>query len=128
MDIVRTTTAVVGAAAAALAGWGIARMADVALTVEQGGSVREVGPWAVVVSTLVVGAAATLTQLVLTRRRAGLRWWLILAGGVLVLSLGGPLAATTTSATFVLIGLHLVVGAVLMFFLRVRPTADLAPR
>ncbi|MDE9366175.1 DUF6069 family protein [Luteipulveratus sp. YIM 133132] len=121
MDIVRTTATLVGAAAAALLGWGIAWAADVPLTVEQGGSVREVGPVAVVVSTLVVGGIAALTQLVMLRWRAGLRWWLWLAAGVLLLSLSGPLAATTTGATLALMGLHVVVGVVLILWLRVRP-------
>ena len=122
MDMVRTTATVVVAAAAALLGWAVVRVADVSLTVDQGGSVSHVGAVAVVLSTLVVGVAAAASQAVMTRWRGGLRWWLVLAAGVLVLSLLSPFeAATTTSATLALMALHVLVGVVLIGWLRVRP-------
>ena len=47
------------------------------------------------------------------------RRWTTLALTVLVLSLAGPLtAAETTEATLALLGLHLVVGAILILALR----------
>ncbi|TDC95576.1 hypothetical protein E1292_39195 [Nonomuraea deserti] len=108
---------VIGASAAALAGWVLAvPVAGIALTVRMGGGMQQVGPAAVVVASLLAGLAGWALLAVLERfaSRAG-RPWTIVALAVLALSLLGPLgSAAGTTATLVLVLLHLIVGAVLV--------------
>ena len=106
---------VLGAMSAANAGWAIAVQSGVDLTVERGSGTTHVGPLAVTLTSLGVGLAAWLLLELLERwtRRPQLIWRFV-AGTVLVLSLTGPLAATTEAGLTVLVGLHLVVGSILI--------------
>lgn len=109
---------VIAAATAAVLGWAVAHLLlDVDLTAETGsaGSTREVGAVDVVLAGLLVGLAAWLLLSVLERLTTRARTvWTVLAVAVLVFSLTGPLAATTASATVALMGLHVLVGLVLI--------------
>ncbi|MGP3935090.1 DUF6069 family protein [Nonomuraea sp. KM88] len=114
---VRRILTVIGASAAALAGWVLAvPVAGIALTARMGGGAEQVGPAAVVVASLVAGLAGWALLAVLERfvSRAG-RLWTIVALAVLALSLLGPLgSAVGAASTLVLVLLHLIVGAVLV--------------
>jgi hypothetical protein len=115
----RRVLGVAGAVLAALAVWVVADpLAGVDLTVRQGtdASPQEVGPAAVVLVSALAGLAgwALLAVLEQLGSRAG-RLWSILAVVVLVLSLTGPMAAgTTTASKLALAGMHLAVAAVLV--------------
>ncbi|MEV4807122.1 DUF6069 family protein [Nonomuraea sp. NPDC049421] len=106
-----------GAAVAALVVWAVAvPLAGVALTVQMGGGLQEVGPVSVVVASLVIGLAGWALLAVLERvtSRPG-RVWTVVAPAVLVLSLLGPLGrAVGGAAMSVLVVMHLVVGGVLV--------------
>lgn len=98
--------------AAAVILWTIAvPIAGIDLTVTINGERQEVTQLAVISTSLLAGGAAwgslTLLELLTVRARTIWTW---LASVVLVLSLGGPLAATNAAATGVLVLLHLVVG------------------
>jgi hypothetical protein len=99
----------------ALVTWASARLADVELMVERGSEVQEVGAGAVAV---VAGASALagLAVLRLLERwtHRGLRLWTGIALVVTLVSLVGPLAATTTAGTGALLSLHGVVAAVVI--------------
>jgi hypothetical protein len=109
---------VIAAAVAAVLGWAVAHLLlDIDLTAETGagGSTREVGAVDVVLAGLLVGLTAWLLLSVLERLTTRPRTvWTVLAVAVLVFSLTGPLAATTASATVALMGLHVLVGLVLI--------------
>ncbi|HET6562116.1 MAG TPA: DUF6069 family protein [Marmoricola sp.] len=106
---------VVAAVVCALVTWGSARLAGVEPAVERGGEVQEIGGAAV---ALVAGASALvgLTALRLLERSTSraLRLWTGLAAVVTLVSLLGPLSATTTAATGTLLSLHAVVAAVVI--------------
>jgi hypothetical protein len=106
---------VLGAMSVANAGWAIAVQAGADLTVQRGSGTTHVGPLAVTLTSLGVGLAAWLLLELLERwtRRPRLIWRIV-ACVVLVLSLTGPLAATTGAGLAVLAGLHLVVGSILI--------------
>ncbi|MEO3887767.1 DUF6069 family protein [Nonomuraea sp. B5E05] len=114
---VRRLLTVLGASAAALAGWVLAvPVAGIALTARMGGGIQQVGPAAVVVASLLAGLAGWALLAVLERfvPRAG-RLWTIVALVVLALSLLGPLgSAAGTASALALVLLHLIVGAVLV--------------
>jgi hypothetical protein len=99
----------------ALVTWGSARLADVELLVERGGVIQEVGAGAV---ASVAGASALvgLATLRLLERWTPreLRVWTGLAVTVTVVSLLGPLSATTSAGTGALLSLHGVVAAVVI--------------
>jgi hypothetical protein len=106
---------VVAAVVSALVAWGSARLADVELAVERGGDVQEIGGVAV---ALVAGVSALLglTTLRLLERRTSLALpaWTGLAVLVTLVSLLGPLGATTAAGTGALLSLHgVVAGAVI---------------
>jgi hypothetical protein len=95
------------------------------LEVELGGAAQAIGGFRTLSSTLVAGLLAWVALELLERctSRAGVVWR-SLACTVLVVSLTGPLAATSGAATAVLMGLHAVVGTVLIIGLG--RSADLA--
>jgi hypothetical protein len=107
--------AVVAAAVCALVTWGSAMVADVELAVERGGEGREIGAGAV---ALVAGGSALLGLAVLRLLERwsprALRVWTGLAVVVTLVSLLGPLAATTAAGTGTLLSLHGVVAAVVI--------------
>lgn len=80
-----------------------------------GGAVMPIGVLAVVVTSLLTGLAGWLSLALLERWTTRARLiWRVVAVVVLVLSLLGPLSAVTLPATVVLLGLHVVVGAILI--------------
>lgn len=107
---------VLAAVLAAVATWAVWTQAlGVELAAGGGGGPREIGAPAVVLTSLVVGgAAAGLLRLMEAKLARGLRWWTVTAVAVWVLSLLGPLGATTASGVLGLVSLHLVVGAVVV--------------
>lgn len=111
-DLVVVLTAVL----AAVATWAVwTRALGVELVADSGSGPREIGAAAVVLTSLVVGgAAAGLLRLMEAKLARGLRWWTVTAVAVWVLSLLGPLGATTASGVLGLVSLHLVVGAVVV--------------
>ncbi|MEV3939210.1 DUF6069 family protein [Glycomyces sp. NPDC049804] len=106
---------VLAAPVAALVLWAAAAIADIDLTVDQAGTPLTVGPVLIVLACLIVGSAAWGLLAVLERftARAGLIWSII-AAAVLAFSLTGPLAAATTAAMLVLMGMHVVTGGILV--------------
>jgi hypothetical protein len=106
---------VLGAMSAANAAWAIAVQAGVDLAVERGSGTADVGPLAVTLTSLGVGLAAWLLLELLERwtRRPRLIWRIV-ACPVFVLSLTGPLTATSDAGVAVLVGLHLMVGSILI--------------
>lgn len=107
---------VLAAPAAALVLWAAATpIADIDLTVDQAGTPLTVGPVLIVLACLIVGSAAWGLLAILERStaRASLIWSII-AAAVLAFSLTGPLAAATTAAMLVLMGMHVVTGGILI--------------
>jgi hypothetical protein len=102
---------VVAAAAAVIAWAEWTQGAGIDLVVRRGSGTTTVDAAATVVTVLVVGAVgAGLLRLLESRTPNGLRTWTILAVVVAVLSLGGPLGATTVAAGLALTSLHAVVA------------------
>jgi len=115
------------AAAAAVLVWACARISDLDLVVKSGSGTTVVTVGSVIVTTLVVAAAAVGLLRLLERRTAkGLQVWTVVAVTVWALSFLGPLSATRPSTGFVLALLHLLVGATLVLGLR-RTHAQIAP-
>lgn len=99
--------------------WAAAKAAGLDLDVHSGSGTREVGLGSVIVTPLVVGAAAAgLLRLLERRTSRGLRIWTVTAVTVWTLSFLGPLSATTIGAGCVLATPHVVVGAVVVGGLR----------
>jgi len=99
--------------------WAAAKSAGIDLDVHSGSGTREVGLGSVIVTPLVMGAAAAgLLRLLERRTSRGLRNWTGTAVTVWALSFLGPLSATTVGAGCLLATLHLVVGAALVGGLR----------
>ena len=118
----RRAVTVLAAVLAAAAGWAIASpLADVELAVRSGtaGKIQHVGLPAVIFVSLVAGLAgwALLAALERLTRRAHAAWT-VCAAAALIVSLAGPLAALTTTASVVLVCLHLLVAGVLITGLR----------
>ncbi|MFG3341922.1 DUF6069 family protein [Glycomyces sp. NPDC048151] len=112
----RRLAAVLTAAAADLVLWVAASpIGNVDLVVDQGGTPLTVGPVLIAFASLATGFAAWGLLALLERftARSGLIWTVV-ASAVLALSLTGPLAAETTAAMLVLMGMHVVTGAVLI--------------
>jgi hypothetical protein len=111
----RRLLTVLAASSAAFLLWAAATLAGVDLIADQAGEPVTIGPVAIVLSGLVIGFAAWGLLAVLEKftARAGLIWSII-AAAVLALSLAGPLAAATTAAMLVLMGMHVVTGGVLI--------------
>jgi hypothetical protein len=106
------------AAAVAVVTWAVAvPLLDVDLAVRPGGgAVGQISLLAVVVTSLLAGLAGWLLLALLEKwtTRAGLVWRAI-AAVVLVVSLLGPLSAVNPAATAVLLGLHVLVGGILIW-------------
>ena len=99
--------------------WAAAKAVGVDLDVHSGSGTREVGLASVIVTALVMGAAAAgLLRLLERRTSRGLRLWTVTAVVVWALSFLGPLSATTVGAGCLLPTLHLVVGAAVVGGLR----------
>lgn len=112
----RRLLAVPAATAGALLLWAAAvPLASVDLTVDQAGTPLTVGPAMIAFAGLAVGFAAwgLLAALEKLTARAALVWSII-AAVVLAVSLTGPIAATTTAAMLVLMGMHIVTGGALI--------------
>jgi hypothetical protein len=113
--------AVLAAVAAAIAGWLLADpVGGIDLTVTMNGEPTTVGPFDTGGVALAAGLAAWGVLALMERTSEQVRRpWTSLALTVLVLSLAGPLtAAETTEATLALLGLHLLVGTILIVALR----------
>ena len=110
--------AVIGTVVAMLAIWVIARpLAGAALDVRRGSGAapQAVGPAAVALATGLAGLAGWGLLALLERFTTPARVaWTTTAIVALVLSLAGPLGATTAAAKAVLIAMHLVAAAVLI--------------
>lgn len=113
----RRALAVLGAAAATLTVWAIARpLAGVDLRVHVGSGTQHVGPATVVAVSVLTGLAAwaLLAALEHFSPRAPTIWTAI-ALAALALSLAGPLTSgATTAAKMALTGMHLAAAAVLV--------------
>ena len=99
--------------------WVAAKAVGLDLDVHSGSGTREVGLASVIVTALVMGAAAAgLLRLLERRTSRGLRLWTVTAVVVWALSFLGPLSASTVGAGCLLATLHLVVGAAVVGGLR----------
>ena len=117
----RNAITVIGAAVGALALWLVeTRLIGVDLAVRTGDVVQPVTGVSVVATALVAGLAATLSAWLLTRLapRRCRTVWTVLASAVLLVSLLGPLGATSPAAVVSLVALHLLVGLTLLLGLR----------
>ncbi|HZQ64676.1 MAG TPA: DUF6069 family protein [Gaiellaceae bacterium] len=104
---------VVLAPAAALAGWGPARLAGVDLDVSVGDG--RVGAGDVVAAALLAALAAWVVVRVLERRtRQPLRWWPLAGSTALGASLAAPNWLAGEPSVYVLGGLHVLVAAVVI--------------
>lgn len=89
--------------------------AGVDLTVSFEGAVREVSGVAVVMGATVAGLLGVLALRLLERTTPrALRTWTIIAGAVALLSVVGPMSATTAAVAGVLLGMHAIVAVVLI--------------
>jgi hypothetical protein len=90
------------------------------LAVRTGDVVQPVTGGSVAATALVAGLAATLSAWLLTRiaPRRCRTVWTVLASAVLLVSLLGPLGATSPAAVVSLVALHLLVGLALLVGLR----------
>ena len=117
----RNAITVVGATVGALVLWVVeTRLLGVDLAVPTGDVVQPVTGVSVAATALVAGLAAMLTAWLLTRvaPRGCRTVWTVLASAVLVVSLLGPLGATSPAAVASLVTLHLLVGLTLVIGLR----------
>lgn len=120
-SLARNAITVVGATAGALVLWVVeTRLLGVDLAVRTGDVVQPITGVSVAAIALVAGLAATLTAWLLTRvaPRRCRTVWTILASAVLLVSLLGPLGATSPAALVSLVALHLIVGLTLLIGLR----------
>jgi hypothetical protein len=99
------------ATTAAVTVWAVAELAGVHLAVRSGGEVRPVGLGSVIVVSLLAAVAGGLTHRLASRWARGHRVWQVVAAVVLVLSLTGPLGATSMAAGAALAGMHVLVGS-----------------
>lgn len=112
---------VAAALGAAVLGWALlGPVAGLDLTVTVGDGQQRLGAAAVIVATLVVGLAGWGLRALLDRLTARARTvWTVIAAIVLAVSLLGPVGSAVGGGTVAaLIGLHLLVGLVLLFGLR----------
>ncbi|WP_229075824.1 DUF6069 family protein [Actinoplanes sp. DH11] len=126
----RAVTIAAGAAGALLV-WAVnSPVAGHDLAVGQGGTARDVGPVAVVVTALLAGLAAWCLLALLERTtRHPARTFRIVALLVLAVSLAGPLSAgVDTTSRLALLGMHTTVGAALILGLPARRACDPAVR
>ncbi|MFF3064803.1 DUF6069 family protein [Oerskovia sp. NPDC057915] len=114
------------AAVAAVLVWSAGTAAGVEAVVRGADGETEVGPAAVVVASLLVGFAGWGVRSLLRRvgrapragRAQGERAWVVTCAVVLLVSVLGPLGAVSTSATLLLLALHVTVGSVVALGLR----------
>jgi len=114
------------AAAAALAVWCVAvPLAGATLAVPGGRGTTTVGPAAVALTAVVGVLLAWPVRAGLARSRRGprVRAWRLTCAVVLLVSLAGPLGATTTASTCALVAMHVAVGAVVVVGLDPRRAA-----
>lgn len=110
-DLVAAGAAVV----CALVLWGSLALTDAKLTVQWGSEVQSVGGVAVATAAGVSAVAGLVVLRMLERVTSrALALWTTLAAAVGLLSLAGPLTATSTAATGALVSLHAVVAAVVI--------------
>ena len=117
----RNAITVAGATVGALVLWLVeTRLIGVDLAVRTGDGVQPVTGVSVAATALVAGLAATLSAWLLTRiaPRRCRTVWTVLASAVLLVSLLGPLGATSPAAVVSLVALHLLVGLSLLLGLR----------
>ena len=117
----RIAITVIGVTVGALVLWLVeTRLLGVDLAVRTGDVVQPVTGVSVVATALVAGLAATLSAWLLTRiaPRRCRTVWTVLASAVLLVSLLGPLGATSPAAVVSLVALHLLVGLTLLLGLR----------
>jgi Family of unknown function (DUF6069) len=105
---------------AAVATWTLwAQVGGVELTVQSGDDVRTVGVGSVVAVAAIMPIAGVLLlralEAILSR---GMRWWTAIACTVTLISMLGPLGATSATAGVALASLHLLVAAVVIFGVR----------
>jgi hypothetical protein len=114
--VARRSSVIAVATIAALLFWAIAdRLAGIDLIVHTGGGEQQVGAGAVAATSVLAGLAAVGLAALLNRRTSRpRRTWLVVATTALVVSLAGPLGATTIAAGLALAALHVVVGATLI--------------
>jgi hypothetical protein len=95
--------------------WAVSRLGGVDLVVGTGADARTIG-WldVAVVSALAALAGTLLLAFMANRLEHGRRWWTAVATGVLLLSLSGPLGATTGAAVVTLAAMHVVVWLALV--------------
>jgi hypothetical protein len=100
------------------------------LTVRTGEGVVQVGPAAVIATSLAAGLAGWLLLAILERYSARpRRTWLVVAIAVLAMSLLGPIQyAVTVPTAGALIAMHAVVGTILITGLSRRATLTRQPR
>ncbi|GIE33745.1 hypothetical protein Ait01nite_067900 [Actinoplanes italicus] len=110
----RAVTVAAGAAGSLLL-WTVDHWGGIALTVDRGGTVQQVGPVAVAITAILAGLAAWALLAILERTvRRPARTFRIIASIVLLISLVGPLAGTGTGSRLALLGMHLTVGLALI--------------
>ena len=117
----RIAITVIGVTVGALVIWLVeTRLLGVDLAVRTGDVVQPVTGGSVAATALVAGLAATLSTWLLTRiaPRRCRTVWTVLASAVLLVSLLGPLGATSPAAVVSLVALHLLVGLTLLLGLR----------
>jgi hypothetical protein len=120
------TVALVAMLAASVA-WACANAAGMDLEVHSGSGTNEITIVPVIVTPMlatVVGVG--LLRLLERRTTRALRVWTIVAVAVWALSFLGPISATAPGTGFVLAGIHLLVGAVIVFGVR-RTHATVTP-
>ena len=113
------STELVGAAAAvacALVLWAtLVPLGGLELAADMGGSVKQIGVLDIALTAFGAGLVGLLALRVLERFTGrAVTIWTVTALVVLVLSYGGALMAVSTAAMWALIGLHSVVGAVII--------------
>lgn len=114
-DLRRRARVVLGAVIAACGVWAVLRLAGVDLDVTTASGRSAVGLPAVALAALVAGSAGWALLAALERwAPRPHRAWRVLAGGVLAVSLLGPVAfAPSPTAVGGLVALHVAVGAAL---------------
>jgi hypothetical protein len=118
----RSATVIVTAVVAALVAWALLRLLGVSPVVGRGGDAIAVTTVDVVAATVTAGLAAWATSAVLRRSRRP-TWWPFVGSTALAVSVIGPSWLSDGVSGAALIGMHVVVGIVLIGgFARVRPS------
>lgn len=118
--LLRDLDVVAVAVVTAVTAWAFSTAAgDGEIAVRTGAGVRTIGLLSVAATAAVVAAVgAAVLRVMVARVRNGLRRWTVLACGVLLVSVLGPLGATNLADGMTLLSLHSVVGAVVILGLR----------